>query len=365
MRCSDRSHGIARNRPAGAGFTLLEIMVGVTIFGIISVAIVATFRTGLKSYESGREQMALTQTARSVFELMSRDLRALYYQRPVDYNQDMIHRFQFLQVQRLQMQQMAGASDQRIGRSRDRRSGARPDEKKSDIIGVPVDFTIIGADTEKGDSLTFVTAQPNLGTTPIQPWALARVKYTIQDGSLFRAEGPVTVDELPSFQSQPLVIPGMTPENETQPENEEPATPESADRYLKDAPQELVARNVKVFDLRYGYWTPDGWFEAPDWMAHERRYRNSGEKIDPNDPNAAFLRQRDIMRPTDDVPAYINVTVSLAYGKDNAQTRVFRSRIRMLRSQEVYEPPLDFGGVLGMQATPYGFPGAPYLRPRR
>jgi type II secretory pathway pseudopilin PulG len=350
---------------------LLEIMVGVTIFSIISLAILTTFRTGLKSYESGREQMALTQTARSVFELMSRDLRALYYLRPVDYNQDMVHRLGFLQAQRWQMQQMAGESDRRVGRFRDRRSGARPDEvTRKDTVGVPVDFTIIGVDSEKGDSLTFVCTQPNWGTTPIQPWALARVKYTIKDGNLFRTEGPVTVDELPSFQFQPLEMPNPTPETETKPESEEPATPESADHYLKDAPHELVARNVKTFDLRYGYWTPEGWFEAPDWMAHERRYRNLGEKVDPTDPNAAMLRQRELMRPTDDVPAYINLTVALAYSKDNVRTRVFRSRIRLLRSQEVYEPPMDFGGLLGgpggMQATRFGYPASmPWLGPRR
>jgi len=360
-RCSRKRAGNAvgvRLHAAGrSAFTLIEILLAVTIFGIISLAVYSTFRVGLKSYESDRQQMEITQTARVVFDTLARDLRALYYLSPNWYNQDLIHRLQFRELQKLQAAQLTATLPHR----------EQKDKKEEPMPGVPIDLTIVAVDHEQGDTLTFVTKQENWGgTLPVEPWGLARVKYSVQDGNLFRQEDSVIVDQVPSFQYQP---PKPPPDRRNRDSAEEPPppTPESADHYLEKTPRELVARHVKMFDLRFGYWTEEGWFEAPDWIAHERRYRNAPVEVDPKDPNAEMIRMRDRARPTDDIPAYVSVTLVLGYGRDGSRTQVFRSRLRLLSSLETHEPLLNFAamGSGGFFETPYGTPGARYLRPRR
>jgi len=326
-------------------FTLLEVMISVTIFGIISMAVYSTFRVGLKSYEAGREQMMVTQSARTALDILSRDLRGLHYQPPGAYNRNLIGQMQMRAMRLLQMPQVGG---------RDRNE---EDEERL-LPGIPIDLTIVGEDHGEGDALSFATYQAHWGTAAIEPWALARVKYFVQDGNLFRVEGPIAVEKVPSFQTQLMSLLPATPANLGR--REEPAPPpppEDVEHYLADAPREAIARGVKSFDLQYGFWTGGEWYEAPDWCAHERRYRNPPYEIDPKNPYAQIMMNRNLSRPTDDVPAYIIVTLALGYGKDNARTQVYRSRIRLLTSSETYEPFVDPNLV-----TLTGVPRA--LRPR-
>ncbi|MCX8037807.1 MAG: prepilin-type N-terminal cleavage/methylation domain-containing protein [Candidatus Sumerlaeia bacterium] len=342
-------------RPCSA-FTLIEIMVAVTIFGILTLAVYSTFRIGLKSYESGRQQMEINQTARAVFDLIARDLRALYYLTPREYNQDLVG----VQRQRdlLKMQQGGHLTPGRAPAAQKEK-----DKEEQPLPGIPIDLTIVGVDGGDLDSLTFVYKQTDWGgTTPVEPWALARVKYFVENGILFRSEGPVFVEKIPKFQHQPIfVASGGTAAPPGLLEPEPAQTAEEADEYLKDQPREMVARNVLAFDLRYGYWTDEGWFEAPEWIAHERRFRNAPTEIDPNDPNAMFLRIREMNRPTDDIPAYISMTLTLGYGQDGSRTRIFRSRFRLMVSSETFEPMPsalprigDFPPGMFPQLTPFG-----------
>jgi len=356
---TDRAR-LGRRTPLG--FTLLEIMIAVTIFGVISIAVYSTFRVGLRSYESGREQMVLTQSARTVFDLMARDLRSLYYLPPDAYNQNLITQLQVRAMQRLLAPSLPG---QQAVRDKNEEKEEKP------LVGLPIDLTIIGEDHEQSDLLTFVTYQAYWGVEAIQPWALARVKYYVQDGILFRAEGPITVEQVPGYQWQPLIpvgASGDSPGGWTLPSPM--ATDNSVGNYLQDMPHEMVARGVKTFDLRYGYWTADGWYESPDWIGHERRYRNPPYPFDPADPQAFLFLQRNLSRATDDIPAYVIVTLELTYGKDGSRSQVFRSRIRLLVSSETYQPFADPALAAAnaafdprRQATPYGL--GPGMLPRR
>lgn len=317
-----------------SGFTLVEVMIGVTIFGIISIAVYSTFQSGLKSYEAGREQMIVTQTARTVFDLLSRDLRGLYYLTPNTYNRNLVAQRQMRALQQLQALQSLAPTD--------RESDEEKEEKRPK--GLPIDLTIISEDHEQGDWLTFVTYQPYWGTIPAQPWALARVKYVVQDGNLFRVEGPITVEQVPSYQDK---IPFLNPfapagaANVSGAGGVSPSQPLDVEHYLPDAPRELVARGIKSFDLRFGYWNPEGWYESPNWVAHERQYRNPPYEFDPRDPNAQLMMLRNFNRATDDIPAYVVVTLALAYGKGETRTQVFRTRMRLPASAETHEPYID------------------------
>ena len=310
-------------------------MIAVTIFGIISISVFSTFRAGLKSYEAGREQMIITQSARITLDLLTRDLRALYYQAPETYNRNIITQLQIRWTMRLQnLQQFT----------------LRPDTQEPPLTGVPIDLTILGKPSEGGgDALTFAIYQMNWGTTPIEPWALARVKYIVDNGNLYRSEGPITVETVPGFQWQE---PAPPPELGFAPAAPPPPPTNDIGQYLKDAPRELIARGVKTFDLRYGYWTGEGWFETEEWAAHERLHRNPPYVFDPNDPNAANWMQRNLNRPTDGIPAWVQVTLALTYGKDNSRVQVFKSRIRLMNAMETYEPVPEFSLMPGAGNMP-------------
>jgi hypothetical protein len=225
-------------------------------------------------------------------------------------------------------------------RRRNPRTSLRESEDEERLPGVPIDLTIIGEKGKSGDALTLVTYQISWGTARTERWALARVKYFVEDGNLFRSEGPVEVEEVPYFQWQPPPPPPDEGDEEEAPV--EPETPpNTVAGYLKDAPRELVARHVKAFDLRYGYWNDEGWFETSTWVAHEREYRNPMLELDPLDPAYEAMMRFLQSRPPDGIPAYVTVTLALGYGPDHARTQVFRTRIRLFRSEETYEPFID------------------------
>jgi prepilin-type N-terminal cleavage/methylation domain-containing protein len=344
-----------------SGFTLIEILIAVTIFGIISMAVYSTFRVGLTSYEAGRERMVVTQTGRVALDLLTRDLRSLYYLGPRLYNGNVI------------AQTLNRARERWLREQAGRTDGSSDKEKKEEKLlpAVPIDLTIIGEDHEDADALTFVTYQTNWGTAPVQPWALARVKYFVEGGNLFRAEGPITVDQLPGFQMWQMPALPATPQNllNLQELAPEPPAPEDVEHYLPDAPREVVARGVKTFDFHYGYWTDEGWYETPDWIAHERRFRHPPYPYDPQSPFAQMIMQRNMARQTDDVPAYVVVTLALSHGKDGSRTQVFRTRIRLPISTETYEPLIDpgigAGGPLPNPPSPMPMPLGPSLAPRK
>jgi hypothetical protein len=90
-------------------------------------------------------------------------------------------------------------------------------------------------------------------------------------------------------------------------------------------------------------------------------------QVDPLSPFAQAIISRNITRPTDDIPAYVVVTLALTYGKDGARSQVFRTRIRLPNSSETYEPFMDpnlaaTGSPGLMRPMPPQVP--PPLRPR-
>lgn len=361
MAYSDRQSICVDNRRFGqrAGFTLLEVLVAVTIFSIIAVAIYSTFRVGMKSYSAGREHMEIIQSGRVVFNTISRDLRSLYYLPPDRYNQNLIRARQMRDMQLMQTNAIPGARDlQRGMRGRGRRGAEEGEDER--IPGLPIDLAMIGSDGDKLDSLTFVTYQVNWGAARVSPWALARVKYWVQDGVLYRSEGPIWVDEIPSSQYEPPRDPEA--EDDAAWEAEEPSDPGGdVNSYLKEARADRIAENVEVFDLEFGYWGEDGWFQTPEWSSNGRKYRRASMDFDPLDPRAQVFRMQQRNQPTDDIPAYVTLTLKLSYGGNDKATQLFRTRIRLPNSQETFipletmpgmRPPGDGGS---RPATGFGF----------
>lgn len=64
-----------RERPAQAGFTLTEIMVGMVIVGVMGIGMVSMFRVQHQTYVSQNSGVLSTQNARAGLDMMVREMR--------------------------------------------------------------------------------------------------------------------------------------------------------------------------------------------------------------------------------------------------------------------------------------------------
>src|ERR1700692_141360 len=64
------------------GFTLLEVMLAVTILGIVATTIYGTFSRTLRSKGLAEERMDVMRTGRSAVERMSEELASAFYPAP-------------------------------------------------------------------------------------------------------------------------------------------------------------------------------------------------------------------------------------------------------------------------------------------
>jgi prepilin-type N-terminal cleavage/methylation domain-containing protein len=72
-----------------SGFTLLEIMMAVTIFGIVAITVYGTFARTLRSKGLAEEGAELTQTGRSAVAHMADEIGSAFYPRPPLYSPTM------------------------------------------------------------------------------------------------------------------------------------------------------------------------------------------------------------------------------------------------------------------------------------
>lgn len=60
------------------GFTLLELLVSITVLALILVAVLGALQVGSRSWESGERRAEENQRTRTLFEALARELTALY-----------------------------------------------------------------------------------------------------------------------------------------------------------------------------------------------------------------------------------------------------------------------------------------------
>ncbi len=63
---------------AWSGFTLLELLISLTILALIFVTVLGAIRVGTRSWESGEQRAEESQRARTLHETLARDLSMLY-----------------------------------------------------------------------------------------------------------------------------------------------------------------------------------------------------------------------------------------------------------------------------------------------
>lgn len=63
------------NRRTLKGFTFLELLIAVTIFSIVAVAIYSSFNVGIRAWRKTEDSYKVRQEARHALDMMARDLR--------------------------------------------------------------------------------------------------------------------------------------------------------------------------------------------------------------------------------------------------------------------------------------------------
>ena len=77
-------------RSAEHGFTLLELLISMTILALIFVTVLGAIRVGSKSWESGEQRAEESQRTRTLFDTMALELTMVYPLRVKDQDRDVI-----------------------------------------------------------------------------------------------------------------------------------------------------------------------------------------------------------------------------------------------------------------------------------
>jgi len=311
-------------------FTLLEVLIATTIFSLVAAALYTTFRTGVRAYESSEKEIVRMQHARVIFDTISRDLRSVYSLPETSYNNNL--RISLIQFGQMRLRaEIEGRLDEFLYGDRNNPDDRGAPNPYDNFIEINLDFK--ATDGGDIDSMTFVRYQYDDGVTRIQPWALGRITYSVENGELIRTE-------------EDIIQPRKDKEGN--------AIEEKIPR------REVLAKGLVKFDLHFGYFKEDYWMESNDWDSNAKRYRNPMEELDEEDPLYQEKCRWDQMKPVDGLPAFVRVNLEIedeghkrparaaavAGGNANAvrkgSRRIYSSLLRIPTSQENYMPSLDW-----------------------
>lgn len=322
------------HRDGRRGFTLLEMLLAVTIFAILGVIILSTFRTGMKAYEDAERQANLVDQARFVFDQLNRDIHSSVILGEDEYNKTINQKMQ--QLQPLYDEAMQTGNWDRYNQA----MGHDPDDPYGDdknqaaagaVIGdpfsdnVPIDLLFAGEPSGDGAKLTFAIRKPIQAGRPYDEWGLTRVTYESKEGVLIRRTEPIQAPEASIFGE--LL--------------EEPPAPH----------QEIMAEGVTRFSLRFGYWFDEIWLESDKWNSGDKIFRNSfyalTEDPDPEKEDARnqpgtpeYEKYNQLMNQAayDKAPAYVRIRIEMADVKNPKRTETFSTILKLPQSVETYVP---------------------------
>jgi prepilin-type N-terminal cleavage/methylation domain-containing protein len=315
-----------------SGFTLLEMLISVTIFALISTALYTTFRVGTRAYASGEREIRRMQHARIIFDTISRDLRSVYFLTETSYNNTIrqeVSRFQ----REMMKHELDGTIDEFLYADSD---DPEDEDVKSPYEGyIEIDLNFTAENHEELDEMSFIRYQYDDGMTQVQPWALGRITYYVEDNILYRCEEDI-IEPMKDYEGE--------------------VTEEKFPR------KEILAKGVTKFDLCYGFFYNDDWMEADDWDSNAKRYRNPSIDFDEifgedpeeyeNDIEYKDMLKKEQMKPPDGIPAFVRVSIEIQddklvdSGKKNTKKKkhkalAFSTIIRIPMAQENYLPSLE------------------------
>lgn len=312
-----------RIQNSSRAFTLIEIMVAMTIFGIVMASLFTSFRTGIKAYEMGTTHAEAQQAGRYAINQVGQDLRNIFYKKQNAYNVTRRQREALLEEREKQALQ----------------SGSRNEQVDENLpeLGPPIDLSFMGEDGGETDQLSLVRQHGTQQSEDRPLWGLTRVRYYVSNNSLFRSVEDITA----------------------------PETDEEGNEIPKAIPPRVdkIANHCKSFDLKYGYYFDGKYLTAEGWDSNASEYRNPPEEEDEDitDPagattaggtngtaatqNTAAGQLGQQQQQADELPAWVEVTFTFTDPRKVERERIYKQTILMYNkeSQETYLPEDDEG----------------------
>jgi prepilin-type N-terminal cleavage/methylation domain-containing protein len=321
----DRPMTVTARRSA---FTLLEVMVAVTIFALVSLIIFTVFRSAIRSHEAGERGAENIQRARFAVDSLRKDSMNVFFRDETSYNIAMTSMIENMEQLRLQAEESGDWSqyDATYGDPSD------PDSVENASIGSPfekgriIDLQFKGTDGGELDTLTFATQTPLKRGALYRPWGISRVTYKVDGDWLIRTSDTVETEKRDSY----------------------------GEVIEKKGPAEFVklADGVTSFDIKYAFWYDNQWYEADSWDSTARQIRNSryilGEHDYETETNASGLQPGDAgwnrslndqyAEPLDRLPAYMRLHLVFADKKNPGRVEDYLAIIRLYGAEETYTP---------------------------
>ena len=315
------------------GFTLMEIILAVLIFGLTMIAITTVMRTGTRSWSVGHGLSEALQSARLAQDVIVRDLNNLYYRTETEYNEGF----------RRQLDQITGAvlaqTDPRRGLDPRALEPFLPDERGArrdpadttvylDELTPPIDLSLVGTGGGETDRLTFTRVQTG-SWAEIESGGVRRIKFYVRKGVLYREEtdpygyrpkDQMSPESFAMMQQNPGNPFGMVDQNQRRRRDEDPrngsfeidtaamtqymvteelnrmftggdlwtgaeegedgaaASTDAEERgvFLPPATRyvEPLCEGVEAFDVSYGVFADGKWSEVEEWDSHETQHRS-------------------------------------------------------------------------------------------
>jgi len=295
-------HGLRRRGVAGApggGFSLLEVLVAVTIFSIVMTTIYSTFRTAMRAYEMGLESGQILQVGRFTVDALARDIKGMFYRAETQYNITYRQKLTAIE-QELEVSEGRVVDQEALNEMID----------KFNMTQSGIDLAIRGSESE----ISFVRRQIQTGARAPQPMRLARVKYYLDENKLMREEHDVFLMPL-DYGGEQIVT--------------------------ADGRPEVVAEDVEEFSIYYGFYYDGEWLEANDWDSSAHDKRVDSIEILPTDPLLETLQtniQQVIDRmPEDGPPSYVRLELTVR-DEDKGVTSRFQRTINIVNSYDSHVP---------------------------
>lgn len=322
------------------GFSILEILVAMTIFALVTTIIFTVFRTAIRTQTAGERELEAIQRGRVVFETLERDVANLFFRDETSYNVQIGNMLESMERERLLAEETGNWDNFRAlygdpFKQRDRRRRSRDDEEQA-TLGDPfkrgrlIDLQFQGTDGGDSDSLHFAIHTPLTLGDIYQPWGLQRVNYRLDNGILVRVVDSVESNRTDLMGN--ILAKASTPD------------------------VTRLAENVKVFDVRYAFWFDNQWYEVKEWSSARRQIRNSNYLLAPYDEDRFGSRENNaaVLLPGDPgynerlnfeeselldrLPAYIRVRLVIADAARPERTRTLQRILRIAGSEETYTP---------------------------
>ncbi|MEN6625368.1 MAG: type II secretion system protein [Candidatus Sumerlaeia bacterium] len=290
-----------------AAFTLLEVILAVTIFGLTMIALTAVMRTGARSWSVGHALSELMQTVRVSQDVVVRDLNNICYRNETDYNETFRN-----QIERVGAEVISRSPHDPLHPYRNFDSSmlsqfepgarGRHDNTSSiflDEITPPIDLSFRGT----ADRLSFVRRQSTSWGEAESAWGLRRITYYVKDKVLYREEtdpfgfrpgagltgfvsslnpefNPLDLMDTGSYSRQTTAAPtsplGQLTQFFASPDENAGEDRTGRGQYLPASIRycEPVCEGVEKLTIAYGYFLEGQWVEVASWDSNAMQNRS-------------------------------------------------------------------------------------------